>query len=105
MEELEAEGYNSSPDLVTEVPTTSRATEFWEEFKKAIRSYLETNEVMVAKNFVPASAYMELMFYYLCAVTDLSCSSNTMSGNFYFNILTLNAIFITLDTNYSTTFL
>ena len=95
MEELEAEGYNSSPEVVTEVPTTSRVTEFWVEFKKVTRSYAETDEVVVAKNFAPASAYMELMFHYLCAVTGLSSSSNTMSGNFYINILTLKLIVIT----------
>ena len=83
MEELEAEGYNSSPELATEVHTTSRVTEFWEEFKKVTWSYSETDKVVVAKNFAPASAYMELMFHYLCAVTGLSCSSYKMSGIFF----------------------
>jgi hypothetical protein len=80
IDDFEFEEEEEQSSRVNRTPRQSPASAFWEEFKLVTRSYAESDECLVAKQRSLPSSFMELLFYYLSAVTGLSVTSETMNG-------------------------
>lgn len=91
MSECDEFDIENEEEISTETDATPRpstASIFWEEFKYATRSYSETDECSIAMQRSMPSAFLELLFYYLSAVTGLSVTSETMHSKiFIFKLL------------------
>jgi hypothetical protein len=85
-DEFESEDEEEKSSGLNATPRQSAASAFWEEFKLLTRSYAETDECLISMRRSLPSSFMELMFYYLSAVTGLSVTSETMNSKLIIHI-------------------